>query len=80
MLASLGTTWSCLTFIICLFFPLPSRSEQVCLENADLLHTHLALAGVRFSYHDFYRAFGFWLEVSCSVSIVQVLLQCLQLP
>ena len=30
------------------------RSEQVCLASSDLLHTHLALAGMRFDYHCWY--------------------------
>ena len=34
--------------------PLPSCSEQVCLESSDLLHTHLALAGKRFNYCYYY--------------------------
>ena len=37
----------CLTLTICLFPPPSSRSEQVCLESSDLLHMHLALAGMR---------------------------------
>ena len=31
--------------------PQSSRSEQVCLESSDLLHTHLALAGTHFKYY-----------------------------
>ena len=31
-----------------------SRSEQVRLESSDLLHPHLALAGIRFYYYYYY--------------------------
>ena len=27
------------------------RSDQVCLASSDLLHTHLALAGMHFDYY-----------------------------
>ena len=55
--------WSCLTFTTCLFPPLPSRSEQICLARSDLLHMHLALAGMRFNhdYHSHKRCFQKWL-------------------
>ena len=38
------------------YFPsLPSRSGQICLAGSDLLHTHLALAGMRGNrYHSNY--------------------------
>ena len=40
--------YSCLlTFTVCLL-RLSSRSQQVCLASSDLLHTYLALAGLRF--------------------------------
>ena len=34
--------------------PLSSHSEQGCLESSHLLHTHVALAGKRFNYDDYY--------------------------
>ena len=48
------TMWSCLTLTTCVFLAPAGRSEQVCLESSDLLHTHLALAGMRFNYYYHY--------------------------
>ena len=56
---------------------LSSRSEQVCLESLDLLHTHLALAGKRFDYWYYYYKEPASIPSNTWPIIVSCLVQCL---